>query len=179
MITPPNRPAALDALESIARETAIAESDLRENFAREIKRLETERARAYRRFNFLAALISADAGAPDRETSRDAQRRAAAEELDWDEIDESRAELLAAMEPLADAVHDERLLSAQEQAPAIEAEGVHLVSDGEQSVSPGVDRAAALLFALSAFEAQVEALRGKPFAELFDRYRPETPLVDF
>ena len=47
------------------------------------------------------------------------------------------------------------------------------------SLAPAEARAEALLIALAAFEAEFEASRGTPFAELFDRYMPETPLVDF
>lgn len=155
------RPAALDALEATAQEAAIAETQFREDYAREILRLETERRRAYRRMNFLAALVAADASARDRDASREAQRFAAADELEWDDLGDGRAEALDALEPLADAVHDERLLEETETA--------------EQ----GHDRAAALLMALADFEARFEAARGQPFVVAFDRYMPETPLVDF
>ncbi|PZQ18106.1 MAG: hypothetical protein DI565_05205 [Ancylobacter novellus] len=154
--------AALTALEEAARQAGAVETARREEFAREIFRLETERRQAYRRLSFLSALVAADAGAPDREASRAAQRDAAADELEWDEIDASRAVALDALEPLADAVHDERVLEAAERA------------------DEGGDRAAGLLLALSAFEARFEQARGgATLAQAFDRHMPETPLVDF
>ena len=156
-----HRPAALDALEVAAREAGTSESRYREEFAREILRLETERRRAYRRMNFLSALVEADAFTADREESREAQRAAAATELEWEELDAGRAEALDALEPLADAVYDERVLERGERE------------------EEGGDRAAALLMALAAFEARFEAARGQPFVVAFDRYMPETPLVDF
>ncbi|MFC3693709.1 hypothetical protein [Chenggangzhangella methanolivorans] len=155
------RPAALDVLEMTAREAGAAETRFREEFAREILRLETERRRAYRRMNFLAALVAADARSSSREESRGAQRRAAAAEFDWEELDQPRAAALDELEPLSDAVHDERLLEETEDA------------------AEGHDRAAALLMALADFEARFETARGQSFVVAFDRYMPETPLVDF
>lgn len=155
------RPAALDALEAAAREAGASETAYREQYAREILRLEAERRRAYRRMHFLSALIAADAGAADREASQAAQRAAAMAELEWEETGATNAAALDALRPLADAVHDERLLEASEE----EAEG-H-------------DRAAALLMALADFEARFEQARGQSFAVAFDRHTPETPLVDF
>lgn len=154
--------AALSVLEEAARHAGALETARREEFAREILRLETERRQAYRRLGFLSALVAADAGAPDREASRSAQRRAAAVELEWDEIDASRSAALDALGPLADAVHDERVLESGERP------------------EEGGDRAAALLLALSAFEARFEKARGgATLAQAFDRHMPETPLVDF
>lgn len=171
------RPAALDALEATAREIAAAESELRETFAQEIARIEVERRRAYRRFNFLAALVAADASAPDRETSRRAQRAAAIDELEWDGAESRLPEMLDALEPLADAVHDERVLETAEAEESAEPCAVPIpVSDAE---APGAAREAGLLLALAAFEARFEELQGRPFAEQFDRHMPETPLVDF
>lgn len=178
----PDRPAALDALEAAAHEAGVAETRFRQQFADEILRLETDRRWAYRRFHFLEALVLADAGAADREASRAAQRAAAAEELGWEEIDARRAETMEALEPLADAVHDERLLAAQE-AEAGEEAGEGPVEAELMPVSathsPAAPRAEALLFALAAFEANFEKSRGAPFAELFTRHVQETPLVDF
>lgn len=174
------RPAALDALEDAARAAGVAETRFRQTVADELLRLETERRRAHRRFHFLEALIAADQRTDDREASRAAQRAAAAEELGWDHVDARRAETLEALTPLADAVHDERLLLAAERAQAEQAaeEGGEPAAE-PRAVPPAEARAEALLIALAAFEAQFETTRGTPFAELFDRYLPETPLVDF
>ncbi|RXF74979.1 hypothetical protein [Hansschlegelia zhihuaiae] len=175
-------PAALDALERAAAEVGAAESQLRDQFAKEIAQLETDRRRAYRRFHFLSALVSADATAADRETSRAAQRLAAAEELEWAGRDAARDEVLDAMTPLADAVHDDRLAREEEARAAAEARpeaDAEPVAYSLDEPAHGEGRETALLIALSDFEARFEALRGKPFAELFDRYMPDTPLVDF
>jgi hypothetical protein len=177
-----SRPAALDALERAATGVAVAESELRERFAKEIERLETDRRRAYRRFHFLSALVAADAGAADREASRAAQRFAASEELEWTDSDAARDEALDAMTPLADAVHDDRLAREEQARAAAAAELEERSEPVEASLakpSHGEGRETALLVALSDFEARFEALRGRPFAELFDRYMPDTPLVDF
>ena len=176
------RPAALDALEATARQAAVDESALREGFAREIARLEVARRRAYRRFNFLSALVAADAEAEDREASRAVQLRAAADQLEWEDGDPRLPEMLAAFEALADAVYDERNLETVEAA---EAEAQPETETDPQTMpvayedTPAVARETGLLLALAAFEAQYEALGGRPFVELFDRYMPETPLVDF
>lgn len=174
-------PAALIVLDAAARDAGAAEGEFRESYAREIERLEIRRRRAYRRFHFLAALIAADAGAPDREASRAAQKDAAAQELDWTELDGARAETLDAMEALADAVHDERLLTEQEVAEqeGVEADSEDAVAEPARFDEPHDQRAGSLLMALAAFEARFEEMRGRPFAELFDRHMPDTPLVDF
>ncbi|WP_020178383.1 hypothetical protein [Methylopila sp. M107] len=174
------RPAALDTLEATAIEFGTAEREFRESYAREIARLETERRRAYRRFNLVATLVAADAGAADREASHAAQRQAALDELGWGVAE---AAALEAMTPLADAIHDERLLAEAEAGVVSEGEddpdAAELVAVSAAPDSPASARAAAILFALQAFEEGFEATEGKPFAAQFDRTFPETPLVDF
>ncbi|MDR4305315.1 hypothetical protein IHQ68_01595 [Chelatococcus sambhunathii] len=171
------RPAALSALEEKAVEAASVERDFRENYAQEIARLERERQRAWRRFNFLAALVAADFATPDRDASRAAQRAAAIDELDWPETDPATANLLDAMTQLADAIHDERLLTEADAAAETLDERPVPVSGMRND--PAAARAPAILFALAAFEERYEQIRGKPFAAQFDRTFAETPLVDF
>ncbi len=171
------RPAALSTLETHAVEAAAAERGFRESYATEIARLERERQRAWRRFNFLAALVAADASAVDREASRSFQRAAAIDELDWPDSDPSTATLLEAMTPLADAVHDERLLATSDLETQTPDDRPVPVSASIED--PAAARAPAILFALAAFEERYEEIRGKPFAAQFDRTFAETPLVDF
>lgn len=172
------RPAALGALETAAVEAAVAERDFRANYAREIERLERERQRAWRRFNFLGALVAADSATLDREASRAAQARAAIEDLGWSGSDPELDAVLEAMTPLADAVYDERQLIAAEIEAAVQDEAAPKpVSTG--AGDPAAARAPAILFALAAFEERYEQLKGRPFAAQFDRAFAETPLVDF
>ncbi|GBD48938.1 hypothetical protein [Methylopila sp. Yamaguchi] len=151
-----DRPYALVALERTALAADAEEKRFRASVAEEIERREVARRRAFRRYGFLRALVEADAAAPDREASHVAQRAAAAAELEWEEIDEARKPVLDALTALADAIHDART-----------------------GALPAEEAGAATLQALEAFEAWYERARGLAFAELFDRYMPETPLVDF
>jgi hypothetical protein len=144
-------PPALDELRAAALAADAEEKRFRAGFAAQVARLEEARRHAFRRYAFLKALADADAGAEDREASRAAQMAAAADELDWQTVDDARRPVLDALAALADAVHDSRT--------------------GVETADP--------LQALAAFEAWYADLRGRPFADLFDRYVQETPLVDF
>ncbi|GLK80595.1 hypothetical protein [Methylopila turkensis] len=149
------RPAVLDALQNAALAADAEEKRFRAEVAAGIEAREAARRHAFRRYAFLKALVAADAAAPDREASRMAQATAAAGEFEWEEIDGARRTVIDALRPLADAVHDARLSG-------------HGAEAGER-----------VLAAFAAFEAWHEAERGRPFAEVFDRYVQETPLVDF
>lgn len=157
------RPAALVALERAALTADAAEKRFRASFAQQVERLEVERRHAFRRYAFLKALIGADESAQDAEASRAAQLKAAAGELEWDDIDAARRPVLDALAPLMDAVHGARVASASERPKTVGD------ATGDEPI----------LAALAAFEAWHLAMRGKPFENLFDRYVQETPLVDF
>ncbi len=164
-------PSAIDTL--IARLQAdctaaeAAERSVRASVDAQIKAAETDRAFAWRRLNALSDMARIAAGEPKRDVAVERQLIALFREIGWIENDlaelgEGARPLIDRLRPIAEALH------AQAYPPAAE--------EGSQAVpTAAVDPIAAF----RAFEAWYESERGQPFLQVFERYVPPTPLVEF
>ncbi len=164
-------PAAADTL--IARLQAdctaaeAAERAVRAEVEARLKEAERARAFAWRRLSALGDMARIAALEPDREIAVERQLVALFRDIGWidgglDELGEGVRPLLDWLQPIAEALH------------AV----AHPVADdaGEEPKEPPVaDPIAAFL----AFEAWYEADRGQPFLQVFERYMPPTPVVEF
>ncbi|MGQ4274561.1 hypothetical protein [Terrihabitans sp. B22-R8] len=145
--------------ESAAEQARGAEQAYRNEAARHIQALAAERVTAFRRLNLVRAVARAVTSQEDPQTAFAAARGAVRRELDWDSESPRKAEVLDALTPFFQA-----LVVVQ---PA-EGEG--------EAAPPDLDAAIARL---RAFEDWYRDDTGVDFYALFDRYMPETPLVDF
>jgi hypothetical protein len=166
-------PSAVDTL--IARLQAdctaaeAAERSVRATVDAQIKAAETTRAFAWRRLNALSDMARIAALEPERETAVERQLVALFREIGWiedglSELGDSARPLIAALRPIAEALH------AQAHPAPVEDRG-----QAAPASVPGVDPIAAF----RAFEAWYESERGQPFLMVFERYVPPTPLVEF
>lgn len=163
-------PSATDAL--IARLQAdctaaeAAERLVRENVEAQLKAAERARAFAWRRLNALADMARAAANEPEREASIERQLVALFREIGWietglSELSDGARPLIAALRPIAEALHEHA-----HPAP---------VEAGQGAPLPPPDPIAAF----RAFEAWYEQERGQPFLQVYERYVPPTPVVEF
>ena len=121
---------------------------------------------AWRRLSALADMARIAALEPDRTVAVERQLVALFREIGWiegglDELGEGARPLLDWLTPIAEALH------AGAHPPAAD--------DKEAEAPPIVDP----IMAFRAFEAWYEAERGAPFLQVFERYVPPTPLVEF
>jgi hypothetical protein len=145
--------AFIDTLAGAAREAEIAETAYRREASARIAALESERAFAYRRLNWMKSVVAAVAGAED-ETDAIARSRAALQDrLGWESIDTGRSDVLDRVDAIAAAAFA----------------GIATGSAGE-----GSDVGATL----AAFEAWYLEDRGRPFWALFQQSVVELPLVE-
>lgn len=163
-------PSANDAL--IARLQAdctaaeAAERSVRESVEAQLKAAERARAFAWRRLNALADMARAAASEPEREASVERQLVALFREIGWieaglSELSEGAKPLIAALRPIAEALHE-----SAHPAP---------VEAGQKTPPPPPDPIAAF----RAFETWYEQERGQPFLQVYERYIPPTPVVEF
>lgn len=164
-------PSAADTLiarlqaECTAAETA--ERQVRAAVDAQIKEAERVRAYAWRRLSALSDMARIAALEPDREASIERQLEALFRDIGWIEgglveLGEGARPLIDWLRPIAEALH-----AAAHPAPA----------DGREAAEPPV--IADPLAAFRAFEAWYEAERGQPFLQVFERYVPPTPVVEF
>ncbi len=164
-------PSAADTL--IARLQAdctaaeAAERAVRAEVEAQLKEAERVRAFAWRRLSALGDMARIAALEPDRNIAVDRQLVALFRDIGWideglDELGEGARPLLDWLRPIAEALHAAAF-------PA-EADG-----DGEPKEPAFADPIAAF----RAFEAWYEADRGQPFLQVFERYMPPTPVVEF
>lgn len=144
--------ADFEAAAQAARET---EARLRKTMAEEIARAERERAFAFRRTRLVRVLASGAAEAESEQAALDAQASAVCEELGLSPANPAHKEILERLAPVGKAVW-QCACSVEEQAET-----------------------AATSDALRDFEQWFEEARGQSFYTLFERYVPETPVVDF
>jgi hypothetical protein len=131
-----------------------AEDAYRREAAARIEALARERTHAFRRLGFVRLVAGSVAGAdPEAEEAPAAARATVRAALGWDEESERRTLVLDRLQPFLDGVVATTLGTAGPELPPAEA--------------------------LGAFEAWYEAETGTNFWALFDRYVPETPVVDF
>jgi hypothetical protein len=166
-------PASVDSL--IARLQAdctaaeAAERSIRASVDAQIKAAETDRAFAWRRLNALSDMAKVAAAEPEREAAVERQLIALFRDIGWvetalSELGEGAQPLIDALRPIAEALH-------AQAHPAPPAEGEEVGTTAEPAVDP--------LAAFRAFEAWYQADRGQPFLQVFERYTPPTPLVEF
>jgi hypothetical protein len=147
-------------LEPLRREAEARQQEeaaYRQESRRQLEQLETRRARAYRRLNFLTDLVGAAANAANAEAAIAAQLVLAAAETGWSEARAGYDELREHLRPVATAI----------QAA---------VEPAEEARSPAPDPAAAL----AKLEAWYREKFGQDFLDLLGRPAPTfQPLVDF
>jgi hypothetical protein len=146
----------LDTLKAVAERAGETEKAYRRETAQRIAALERERTFAFRRLNFMRAVIAAVAGA---ETEEEATTRAAAalcDQIGWDGLSEARTAVLDQFAAVTKAI------------------SADLDQEAEQARGDG-----AVLAALGTFEAWYGATHTGPFWALFDQYVPQTSVVDF
>ena len=165
-------PAAADSL--IARLQAdctaaeTAERQVRASVEAQIREAERARTFAWRRLSALSDMARVAALEPDRDLAVERQLEALFREIGWiesglAELGDGARPLLDWLRPIAEALHAGR---ASRPEPA----------EGEAAEPPVI---ADPIAAFRAFEAWYEAERGEPFLQVFDRYVPPTPVVEF
>jgi len=142
-----------------------AERSVRANVDAQIKAAEQARAFAWRRLNALTDMARVAAREPDPEAAIEGQLVALFREIGW--VEDGLAELGEGAQPLI-----ERLRPVAE---ALHAQAHPLPEDKEQNPAAAIDP----LAAFRAFETWYESERGQPFLQVFERYVPPTPLVEF
>jgi hypothetical protein len=148
--------AFLITLEAAASAADAEETAFRREAAARIQQLERARTFAFRRLNVLRAMAEAASRAPDSETSIAAQLALIRDRLGWAGADgETPRAVLDQLAPLAACVDA----------------GVRA---GTTASTPE-DLSAELV----RFERWYTERFGNEFWALFDRYSPETPVVDF
>lgn len=148
-----------------------AERSVRANVDAQIQAAERARAFAWRRLSALSDMARVAALEPDRELAVERQLEVLFREIGW--IDGGLAELSGSARPLLDWLRP--------IAEALHAEAHPLARDGGAS-EPSVAVDAPLtdpIAAFRAFEAWYEAERGEAFLQVYERYMPATPVVEF
>ncbi len=169
-------PAAADSL--IARLQAdctaaeTAERQVRASLEAQIREAERARTFAWRRLSALSDMARVAALEPDRDLAVERQLEALFRDIGWietglSELGDGARPLLDWLRPIAEALHAGAY-------PAEPAEGE--AAEGEAEEPPVI---ADPIAAFRAFEAWYEAERGEPFLQVFDRYMPPTPVVEF
>jgi hypothetical protein len=143
----------LDDLAAATRASETAEAAFRREAAARIAALESERAFAYRRLNWMKSVAQAVTGAQDADMAVAHVRSALRTRLGWGDDDRHEAVLAR----FADVAR----VAFASLAP----------EDDEEEADAGA--------ALAAFEAWYIETHGRSFWALFEHYIPETPLVDF
>ncbi len=145
----------LDQLKEAAAKADSAEAVFRREIAARIKKIEEERAFAYRRLNFMRLIAEATASAESEEIAVANALAAARARLDWSSDNEARTAVLSRLAPVAAAMFA-RLTPPEKDEPA-----------------PDIGKA------LADFETWYDETHEQPFWVLFEHYMPETPRVDF
>jgi hypothetical protein len=164
-------PSAVDTL--IARLQAdctaaeASERAVRAEVDARLKAAETTRAYAWRRLGALSDMARLAALEPDREVAVERQLVALFRDIGWIENDlgelgEGARPLIDWLRPIAEALH---------------AQAYPVPDDAPTPAEP--PPVADPIAAFRAFEAWYEAERGQPFLQVFERYTPPTPVVEF
>ncbi len=146
-----------------------AERSVRASVEAQIKAAEQARAFAWRRLSALSDMARAAALEPERELAVERQLEALFREIGWiegglAELGEGARPLLDWLRPIAEALHAEA-----HPRPA--------GPDGDDA--PDEQPLADPIAAFRAFEAWYEAERGEPFLQVYERFMPATPVVEF
>lgn len=148
-----------------------AERSVRASVDAQIKAAELARAFAWRRLSALSDMARVAALEPDREIAIERQLEALFRDIGW--IDGSLAELGEGARPLLD------WLRPIAEALHAEAHPQTAIPDEPGAVPAMEPPLADPIAAFRAFEAWYEAERGEPFLQVFERYMPATPVVEF
>jgi hypothetical protein len=148
--------AFLTTLEAAARDADAEERSYRREAAARIETLERARTFAFRRLNVLRAMAEAASRAPDPATSIGAQLGLLRDRLGWAGAEgETPRAVLDQLAPLAACV------------------------DAGVRAGTAASVTEDLAAELGRFERWYSERFGNEFWALFDRYSPETPVVDF
>lgn len=154
-------------LQADCTEAEAAERQVRASVEAQIREAERARTFAWRRLSALSDMARVAAMESDRDLAVERQLEALFRDIGWiehglAELGDGARPLLQWLRPIAETLHAE----AHPQVP----------EDGGPAERPVI---ADPIAAFRAFEAWYEAERGEPFLQVFDRYRPPTPLVEF
>lgn len=151
-----------------------AERAVRASVDAQIQAAERARAFAWRRLSALSDMARVAALEPDRELAVERQLESLFREIGW--IDGSLAELGEGARPLIDWLRPiAEALHAEAHPMPVDAPG-DAKGEGE-APEPAV--LADPIAAFRAFEAWYEAERGTAFLQVYERYVPPTPVVEF
>jgi hypothetical protein len=142
-----------------------AERIVRSEIEARLREVERARAFAWRRLNVLKDMLRTAKDEPDRAVAVEHQLVGLFRDIGWieaslDELGSGSVLLLDRLRPIAEALHG-ACHPQQTDAPAGEGAGFDVLA------------------AFRAFEDWFEADRGQPFLQVFERYTPPTPLVEF
>ncbi len=145
-----------------------AERAVRASVEAQLRQAERSRAFAWRRLSALSDMARIAALELDRDVAVERQLVALFREIGWiegglDELGDGARPLLDWLRPIAEALHA--------GAHPAEVSGEERTEEAPPVADP--------LAAFRAFEAWYETERGEPFLQVFDRYVPPTPLVEF
>ena len=143
----------IDELVAATKTAEAAETAYRAEYAKRVAALAQERAFAFRRANLLRAVAEVVARAEDEPTAVAHGLATLRARLGWDFDSEARDEIVSRFAPVCAALREDDEAQAKEAADPAEA--------------------------LAAFEAWHIEARGVPFWVLFEKWMPETPVVDF
>ncbi len=153
-------PDFLDQLRAAAEEKERLELEYRRESRHRLEGLETERTRAYRRYNLLKDMAAAAAERTELPAGVEAQLAVASAEAGWSEARTGYAELRERLSPIAALIH----------------EHMHPPETAETTTSAASD----VPNALASFEAWYRERFGQDFLDLLGRPAPSfQPLVDF
>src|SRR5438045_7371769 len=142
-----------------------AERSIRASVDAQIKAAAEARAFAWRRLNALSDMARAAAREPDPEAAIEGQLVALFREIGW--VENGLAELGEGAQPLVDRLRP--------VAEALHAQAHPAPDAKDEKPAAAIDP----LAAFRAFEAWYETERGQPFLQVFERYVPPTPVVEF
>jgi hypothetical protein len=167
----PSADALIARLQADCTAAEAAERAVRAEVEAQLKDAERARAFAWRRLSALGDMARIAALEPDREVAVERQLVALFRDIGWidggvDELGEGARPLLDWLRPIAEALH----AAAHPASEDGDGDG-----DDVTAETPIADPIAAF----RAFEAWYEADRGQPFLQVFERYMPPTPVVEF
>lgn len=166
----------LETLRAAAARASEIEAAYRREAAQRTAALDRERTFAFRRLNFMRAVIAAVAGAGTEEEATARAAAALCAEVGWDGVSEARMTVLERFAPVTKAIFAE----LQQDSDLERATESTLRDGGETSAARSLPVNGAMVFeALADFEAHYGATHSGPFWSLFDQYVPETSVVDF
>lgn len=149
-------------LDKAAHGVSVAEQAIRREMAERIAVLSRARTFAFRRLNFMKAIVAAIAAAEDYASAMTHATTAFLRETNWNGASETQREVVEKFLPVANAIWDLQQSGRKDEA-----------EDGEQVGDPAVVERH-----LADFEQWFELNRNAPFLSLMDREVLELPLVE-